>query len=164
MIPIDQDTTTTPPDPRPQPTGPRDGDRLAARRGAHPHRGFLRQAKPAELDGIRAAAAAARSAGIDVVLIAAALHHRALTGADCGHGYRVTDSCPMCDGEADELHRVTEQLLHLDQPGAEPTAYQGTQAPTICPRCDATDQWSAAAGLVLCTACGYRDEMPEVTA
>lgn len=66
--------------------------------------GFTRQAGRHELDAVRAAAAAVRSASVDLQLVATELHGRALAAGDCGHGYRVSDSCPMCDAEAENLN------------------------------------------------------------
>lgn len=84
--------------------------------------GFHRQAVPEESGALRQAAAVIRSAAVDVQLIAASLHGRALAAEDCGHGYRVTDSCPVCDSEGEALctPRQAAELAATIDPGPRP--------------------------------------------
>ncbi|MGI5186499.1 hypothetical protein ACQEVZ_60735 [Dactylosporangium sp. CA-152071] len=95
--------------------------------------GFVRQARPEEFAAVMAAAAAARTAGGDVQLVATDLHARALAAGDCGHGYRVRDSCPMCDREAEDL--LTEREM-------PPTPF-ATAAPYALPAGDVDELFEA---------------------
>jgi hypothetical protein len=148
-IPVDQDTLTTPLIAGTAEIS-RDLEALAVRVSALMQApGFHRQAVPEESGALRLVAAAVRSAAVDVQLIAAALHGRALDAEDCGHGYRVTDSCPGCDREGEDL-RTPEQAAAL-------ATMFGPEAEDVhCHRCGTRGMLTPGRGLSLeCGACGY---------
>lgn len=148
---VDQDTITTPLIATAGEIG-RDLEALAVRLAAlFQSSGFQRQADPREASELAAIAGQVRSAAGDVQIIASAMHGRAITADDCGHGYKVTDSCPSCDREAEDL-RTPQQAADL-------AAMLGPEATDMhCHGCGTRGTLIPGPDLsLICTACGHID-------